>query len=93
LKREAVSSSLYGLHLYRIYRAVVYLDFVKKAGDAEGIRRWLKEYDAAWADYDALPAEYPDVLATLYSKDFKWHINKPADREVEKIRKEYIDNK
>jgi hypothetical protein len=93
LKREAVSSSLYGLHLYRIYRSVVYLDSVKKAGDAEGIRRWLKEYDAAWADYNALPAEYPDVLATLYSKDFKWHIRNPADREVEKLRKEYGESK
>jgi hypothetical protein len=93
LKREAVSSSLYGLHLYRIYRAVVYLDYANRNGDADGIRRWLKEYDNAWADYDALPGKYPEVLATLYGKDFKWHINKPADREVEKIRKEYIDNK
>jgi hypothetical protein len=87
LSREALSSSLYGLHLYRIYRAVVYIDYANRNRDTDEIRRWIKEYDAAWTDYKKLPQMYPDVLATLYSQDFKWHIRQPANARIDELRK------
>jgi len=92
-RRAAVSSSLYGLHLYRIYRAVLELRDAADRKDADAVRKWLKEYDSAWKDYQALPKEYPDVLATLYEKDYKRYIKNPAAWEVEKLRAAYAEGK
>lgn len=58
-----VASSNYGLHLYRVYQAVI--ELTAKQSDADHVRTWLAAFDAAWADYAALPARFPQS-ATLY---------------------------
>ena len=39
-----------------------------------------------WVAYEKLPEQYPD-LGTLYTPDFRLHISKNADAEVEKLRR------
>jgi hypothetical protein len=58
-------SSRYGLLLYRIYRAGFNLSALGSGGDRNGIKRWIGDYDSAWAEYRALPAKHPSC-ATLY---------------------------
>ena len=64
-KDYVVISSMYGLHLYRIYQTVFELQALGVQGDKNELRRWLDTYDRAWADYRALPAQSPQC-ATLY---------------------------
>jgi hypothetical protein len=61
-----IVSSRYGLDLYRIYRAGFHLAALGKDGGKAKIKRWIGEYDAAWADYRKLPEKHPSC-ATLYS--------------------------
>lgn len=60
-------SSRYGLHLYRIYQSLWHLAALTPEGDRGQIKRWLAEYDAAWADFRALP-ESSDLAASLYQE-------------------------
>lgn len=84
---HAVGSSYYGLHLYEIYRSLVYLDDAVQRKDRAAMQQWLEAYDEAWERYSKLPQQYSE-LATLYSKDYKRHINHHAETKVKKIREE-----
>ena len=86
-KTYAIGSSYYGLHLYEIYRAIINIDYAKMKNDKAGMKKWIKEYDAAWAAYSALPSQYPN-LATLYSKIYNLHIRNNADETIQALRKE-----
>ncbi len=81
----AVSSSYYGLYLYEIYRALVYLSDAEARKDIAGVKQWIGQYDAAWARYQALPEKY-NKLSTLYTKEFKRHIRNHADTKVNSLR-------
>jgi len=81
----AIGSAYYGLDLYIIYRALVYLAVAEKENDTEAMKKWIKAYDQAWADYEQLPAQYPK-LATLYTQDYNLHVN-PAKFKVDALRK------
>ena len=85
----AISSSLYGLYLYEIYRALVYMEDCEYRKDKAGVKKWIAEYDKAWEKYNALSEKYPDVLATLYKKDYKVHLRNPADQKVNSLRRKY----
>jgi hypothetical protein len=61
-------SSLYGLHLYRIYRVLFYLAAYEKGIDIDK-DKWIAEYDAAWNDYSTLPVIYGNISPTLYKKN------------------------
>lgn len=63
-----VSSSLYGLHLMRIWQAVN--NMVANEGvDPVKLKLWLDRHDEAWADYLALASLYPDTAASPYVKN------------------------
>jgi len=85
-KNYAIASSYYGLYLYEIYRTIIYIDYAKKQKNKDEMRKWIHEYDRAWAAYEKLPEQYPQ-LATLYSKIYNLHITNNADEEIEKLRK------
>ncbi|MFR9593706.1 MAG: hypothetical protein SNI57_04040, partial [Rikenellaceae bacterium] len=85
-RRHVIGSCYYGLHLYEIYRAVVTMRYAVDNEEWTRVDELIKDYDTAWAKYNALPAEYPEI-ATLYQKDYKRHIKNPADDMVEKLRK------
>jgi hypothetical protein len=82
-----VGSSYYGLHLYEIYRSLVYLADAAADDDKAAMKKWIEAYDKAWADYKALPENYSD-LATLYTQDYTLHIGYTADEEVNRLRNE-----
>jgi hypothetical protein len=84
-KEHAVSSSLYGLHLFEIYRSLCYLAAAEATGDLKGIQRWIKTYDEAWIAYKKLPEQYPNI-STLYTQDYTRHIKIPAHQKVEALR-------
>ncbi|WPJ97272.1 hypothetical protein SH580_06070 [Coraliomargarita algicola] len=77
-REHAIASAYYGLHLYEIYRSKIYMADAEAKGDRDGIKKWLKAYDAAWATYDQLPEQYPSV-ASLY-KQYK------ADENLKRLR-------
>ena len=85
----AISSSLYGLYLYEIYRALVYMEDCEHRKDKDGVKKWIAEYDKAWKAYNALPEQYPNVISTLYDKNYKVHLRNPADQKVNLLRKKY----
>ncbi|MFA5689160.1 MAG: hypothetical protein WC959_08440 [Kiritimatiellales bacterium] len=89
-KEFAIASSLYGLHLYEIYRALIYMADASTRGDANDIRRRICAYDDAWAAYQKLPETYPSC-ATLYTKEYDCHIfnDNNADKKVEQLRMRY----
>ena len=58
-------SARYGLDLYRIYRAGFNLAALGADGDKAQLKRWINEYDEAWADYRKLP-EKQTSCGTLY---------------------------
>ncbi|HEX5790052.1 MAG TPA: hypothetical protein VFY13_02815 [Luteolibacter sp.] len=60
-----VTSSEYGLNLYRIYQIAFELADVGGQGDKGAIRILLARYDQAWVDYRKLAAEHSSC-ATLY---------------------------
>ncbi len=64
-----VSSSLYGLRLMRIMRAVVQLKAAEVDNDPIRIKAWMDRHDEAWADYTALSQQYPDTVSTLYVRN------------------------
>lgn len=64
-----VSSSLYGLRLLRIMRAVVRLEAAELDNDPIGIKAWMDLHDEAWTDYQALSRQYPDSVSTLYVRN------------------------
>jgi hypothetical protein len=80
-------SSSYGLHLYRIYRALFYLSAYEKDTNIEK-DKWIAEYDAAWKDYALLPVLYGDICPTLYKKNIIRRSNriKLADDMVNSLR-------
>jgi hypothetical protein len=84
----AICSSLYGLHLYRIYRSVFYLSAIDNGTySMKEKANLIAEYDAAWKDYQALPVQYPDVCSTLYSKNIiRRTTGEVADQKVDKMR-------
>jgi hypothetical protein len=62
-----VTSSRYGLYLYRIYRILFDLEGLGRDGDKTRMRALLNEYDGAWAEYRKLATESPSC-ATLYEE-------------------------
>jgi hypothetical protein len=92
-KEVAVSSCLYGLNLYKIYRAVVRIAYADKRNDAVEASKWISEYDKSWENYKKLRGQYPNVLATLYEQRYKRFIRDPADAKINRLRKKYAPPK
>lgn len=86
-RSHAVGSARYGLHLYEIYRCLVYLDDAERREDKAAMRKWLEGYDDAWDVYNKLPQQYPQ-LATLYKKEYTRHIRRHAETRVKKLQQE-----
>ncbi|MEO9474009.1 MAG: hypothetical protein ABJG41_00680 [Cyclobacteriaceae bacterium] len=84
-RTHVIGSSKYGLHLYEIYRSLVYLAGAEEKNDTVAIKQWIAEYDTAWENYAKLPGMYPQV-ATLYAKDYTRHIKTPSDFKVNELR-------
>ncbi|MDW5290274.1 hypothetical protein [Formosa sp. PL04] len=84
-KDYAIGSAEYGLRLYEIYRAVVNISDAEAKGDKKAIKKWIKVYDAAWANYNNLPKEYTTV-ATLYTQDYERHLANNANKKVDELR-------
>jgi hypothetical protein len=82
---HVISSSKYGLHLYEIYRSLVYLAEAEANGDVNAMKQWIKTYDAAWENYNQLAVTYPN-LSSLYTKDYKRHIKNPANDKVNQLK-------
>ncbi|BCM92566.1 hypothetical protein IAD21_04448 [Abditibacteriota bacterium] len=66
----AVTSSQYGLLLYRIYRAEFRLMSVDATTDKVALKAMLDDYEQNWAAYRQLKADHPSS-ATLYSDNDK----------------------
>jgi hypothetical protein len=64
---HVVTSSRYGLYLYRIYRILFDLEGLGRSGDKTRMRALLSEYDSAWAEYRKLASESASC-ATLYEE-------------------------
>ncbi len=86
-EEHAISSCKYGLHLYEIYRSLVYLADAEAKKDVDAQKHWIKEYDAAWVKYNQLVDTYSQ-LSTLYAKDYKLHIQNPADDKVSQLKQQ-----
>ena len=82
----AVASTRYGLGLFEIYRAVVYLADAEARNDPVALQSWIHVYDQAWRDYQKLPATHP-AAATLYDPKYTNHIGNPAYEKVNALRK------
>ena len=63
-----LSSSLYGLRLMEIMRAVKNLK-VNEGVDVVKLKSWLGRHDEAWADYLALADSYPASISTFYTRN------------------------
>ncbi|TRX51912.1 hypothetical protein FNH22_23435 [Fulvivirga sp. M361] len=85
-RNYAIGSSEYGLKLYKIYRALVYLSDAESKGDNKGVQKWIQVYDAAWKSYNKLP-EKNNTVATLYTQEYKRHIRIHAHTKVDELRK------
>ena len=81
-------SSKYGLQLYRIYRSIFYLSAIdKNLYRTTELKKWIDEYDTAWADYQLLAKQNANCQ-TLYSKEKALRMPLgPADKEVSRLRK------
>jgi len=84
-REHVIGSSYYGLYLYEIYRSIIYLSDASAHGDQLQITKWIKAYDEAWSNYEALPDQFPSI-STLYSKDYNRNMKSNADEEVELLR-------
>jgi hypothetical protein len=63
-----ISSSLYGLHLMRVWQAVK--NMVANEGvDPVKLKSWLERHDEAWTGYLALDTLYPNSVASFYVKN------------------------
>ncbi|MDF7799043.1 hypothetical protein P4C99_06185 [Pontiellaceae bacterium B1224] len=87
-----VGSAYYGLHLYEIYRAAVYLSDAETRGDEQAMKLWIGAYDEAWETYNKLPEQFSS-LSTLYTKDYARHCKTPLDKKVETLRAELSKKK
>ncbi|GAA3650102.1 hypothetical protein [Flavivirga jejuensis] len=85
---HAIGSAEYGLRLYKIYRALIYMSDAEFKGDKKRIQKWIKAYDKAWIDYKKLPEQY-NTVATLYTQNYNRHITNNADRKVNELRTKY----
>ncbi|RJE73993.1 hypothetical protein [Reichenbachiella sp. MSK19-1] len=85
MREHAIGSSLYGLHLYEIYRSVIHISDAEARLDRGALKKWINEYDLAWIKYGKLLDQYPS-LASLYSKDYVRHIKDPADKRINELR-------
>ena len=84
-KNHAIGSAEYGLRLYTIYRTLVYMQHAEANGKGKEVKKWIKAYDKAWANYNKLAGEY-STIATLYTQDYDRHIAKNANAKVDKLR-------
>ncbi|WP_158850720.1 hypothetical protein [Algibacter sp. L1A34] len=84
-KNHAIGSSEYGLKLYKIYRALVYMKYADDNGNTKDVKKWIKAYDKAWRNYNKLAKAY-STIATLYTEDYKRHIANNAGAKVDKLR-------
>ncbi|MDV7139173.1 hypothetical protein R3X28_09810 [Maribacter sp. TH_r10] len=84
-KNHAIGSAEYGLRLYTIYRTLVYMQHAEANGNGKEVKKWIKAYDKAWANYNKLAGEY-STIATLYTQDYDRHIAKNANAKVDKLR-------
>jgi hypothetical protein len=82
---HARGSCRYGLHLYEIYRALVYLAAAERENDQEAILHWIAMYDAAWEAYRRLPAQFA-YLSTLYSQTYDRYLRNNAHACVHNLR-------
>lgn len=82
---HVIGSSKYGLHLYEIYRSLVYLAAAEANNETVAMRQWIQEYDTAWEKYTQLPEMYP-MLASLYEKDYTRHIKQPSNLKVNELK-------
>ncbi|WP_299668873.1 hypothetical protein [uncultured Polaribacter sp.] len=83
----AIGSAEYGLLLYKIYRALVYMSDAESKGDTKSVQKWIQVYDKAWEAYHKLP-EKNNSVATLYTQDYKRHIKNHAHTKVNELRRE-----
>lgn len=81
----AISSSLYGKHLYEIYRAVINIAMGERNQDPVAIAKWIKIYDKAWLDYNKLPEIYPNI-STLYTQEYSKNIKNNAHKKINTLR-------
>ncbi len=88
-KEFVVGSATYGLHLYEIYRAAVYLSDAEARDDVAAMKRWIGVYDAAWKTYNRLPEQFHS-LSSLYTKEYARHCENPLDQKVERLRAEWM---
>jgi len=86
----AIASAHYGLGLFEIYRALVYLADAEARHDPVAIQNGIKVYDQAWHDYKELPATHP-AASTLYDPLYSRNI-KPAHRKVTDLREKMVSD-
>ena len=84
-KNHAIGSAEYGLKLYKIYRILVYMKHAEDNGNTKAVKKWIKKYDKAWADYNKLEKKY-STIATLYTEEYKRHIANNAGIKVNRLR-------
>ncbi len=85
-KQHVIGSCCYGLHLYKIYQAVVNLRVAELQDDKAAIAKWIESYDAAWIQYNTLATKYSNI-ATLYTQEYRQGYQKThADSEVDRLR-------
>ena len=83
-------STLYGLHLYEIYRSLFYLAAIQKGIiPMKKKAYWIGVYEKAWKDFSNLAQKYPDC-PTLYDRDVvrrhqRPQFETPADLIVKKL--------
>lgn len=85
-RKFAIASAEYGLRLFEIYRAIVFLSDAEARDDRSAIVHWLETYDSAWAHYNKLPAEYPEA-GTLYTQAHeRWFSTETAHLHVTQLK-------
>ncbi len=81
-------SCRYGLHIHRVYSAVVHLACRETDATPEELKQYVDAYDAAWADFRQLRADHPETCPTLYDRrEIRRTRVGLADDEVERIRR------
>lgn len=86
-----ISSTEYGLYLYKIYQSLIFLADAEVRNGIVAMQKWILAYDEAWANYSQLAKTYQQ-LSTLYAKDYKLHIKNPADAKVSALRLKLYQN-
>ena len=84
-KDHAIGSAEYGLKLYNIYRALMYMKHAQDNGKTKAVKKWIKLYDKAWKCYNKLPEKYT-TIASLYTQDYARHIKNRAHEKVNTLR-------